>query len=153
MGIPDCFRVRQHNKSFIVDSWRPNHNRVQSVTAVERFCRDRVAVYPARGSHILLRLQQEDHISHRREPLPMHPNTGIECTFMLCIICIMHIKRIILYTTLIAPDTGAAAAISGGAAPPAAGAVAACAQQWSSSRAGDGASATGEGRTGSTRFP
>jgi hypothetical protein len=53
-----------------------------------------------------------------------------------------------------APDTGAAAAaIGGAAAPPAAAAAAACAQQWSSSRAGDGDSATGEGRTGFTRFP
>jgi hypothetical protein len=95
-GIPDCFR--QPNKSSIVDCWRPNYDRVQSVTAVERFGRKRVAVYPARGSQILLRLQQEDHISHRREPLPMNPNTGIECTIMRCIICIMHIKRKTVYT-------------------------------------------------------
>ena len=42
--------------------------------------------------------EQEDHISHRREPLPKHPDTGIECTTMQCIICRMHIKRIIEYT-------------------------------------------------------
>ena len=43
-GIPDCFL--RHYKSSMVDSWRPNHDRVQAVTAVERFCRKRVAVYP-----------------------------------------------------------------------------------------------------------
>ena len=33
-------------QSSMVDSWRPNHDRVQAVTAVERFCRQRVAAYP-----------------------------------------------------------------------------------------------------------
>ena len=35
-----------NNKSTIVDSRRPNHDEVQSVTAVKWFRRKRVAVYP-----------------------------------------------------------------------------------------------------------
>ncbi len=42
--------------------------------------------------------EQEGHRTHPREPLPMQPNTGIQCIIMewnaiQCIICIMHIKR------------------------------------------------------------
>ena len=45
-SIPNCFL--RHNKCSIVDYQRLNHDRdrVQSVTAVKRFCRKRVAVYP-----------------------------------------------------------------------------------------------------------
>jgi hypothetical protein len=46
-SIPNGFRRHNcHNKCSIVDPPRPNHDRVQSVTAVNRFCRKRVAVYP-----------------------------------------------------------------------------------------------------------
>ena len=42
-SIPNCFR--RHNKSSIIDSRRPNHDRIHSVTAVKRFCRKGAAVY------------------------------------------------------------------------------------------------------------
>ncbi len=43
-SISDSFRW--YNKSSIVDSWRPNHDEVHSLTTVKRFCRKQVAVYP-----------------------------------------------------------------------------------------------------------
>ena len=43
-SIPDS--IGRNEKSTIVDSRRANHDEVQSVTAVKRFCRKRVAVYP-----------------------------------------------------------------------------------------------------------
>jgi hypothetical protein len=43
-SIPDS--IRRDNERAIVDFWRPNHDEVQSVTSVKRFCRKRVAVYP-----------------------------------------------------------------------------------------------------------
>jgi hypothetical protein len=41
-----CQTVQRHNKCSIVDSLWPNHDRIQSVTAVKRVCRKLVAVYP-----------------------------------------------------------------------------------------------------------
>ncbi len=40
LSIPNCFQ--QHNKCSIVDSLRSNHDRIQSVIAVKRFCRKQV---------------------------------------------------------------------------------------------------------------
>ncbi len=49
LGMTDCFL--RHNKSSIVDSWRQNHDRVQSVTAVVCFCRKQAAVYLLHSAH------------------------------------------------------------------------------------------------------
>ncbi len=45
--------------------------------------------------------KHEDHRTHRREPLSMQPNTGIQCIIMECIIFMMHIKRIIAIMCII----------------------------------------------------
>jgi hypothetical protein len=36
--------------------------------------------------------EQEDHRTHHREPLPMQPDTEIQCNIMKCIMRIMHIS-------------------------------------------------------------
>jgi hypothetical protein len=43
-GIPDC--TGRNDKGSMVDTWWPNHEEVQVVTAVKRLRRKRVAVYP-----------------------------------------------------------------------------------------------------------
>ncbi len=44
---------------------------------------------------------QEDHKPHHREPLPMQPDTEIQCNNMKFIIRIMHINRIIAIPSII----------------------------------------------------
>ncbi len=43
-SIPN--RIRRDHESFLINTRRPNHNEVQSVTAIKQFCRERVAVNP-----------------------------------------------------------------------------------------------------------
>ena len=68
-SIPDSFGL--HYEGDIVDTWRPNHDEVQLVTAVERFCRQRVAVYPLHT--FVLGVPKHHTIIQSKMPLPLRP--------------------------------------------------------------------------------